>query len=160
MLKPKPRKLLTAAVGVATVSYVVACGGLSDASNERRNGGGWETSGNLMAPPDGQPWGEDLVGPPFPGSGGWATSGNLMAPPTYEPPASAQDAGAAPPAASTTPDDAGLEADASDLPGNGQDARLDGGGREPSNEGFSGPGDEGGDAGDAGDEPFVAATNG
>jgi hypothetical protein len=53
------RKLLTAAVGVATVSYIVACEGLV--------GDGGETSGNLVAP---------VIG----GSGGAETSGNLVAP--------------------------------------------------------------------------------
>jgi hypothetical protein len=54
------RKLLTAAVGVATVSYVVACGGL----------GGGETSGNLVAP---------RGGGASAGYGGAETSGNLVA---------------------------------------------------------------------------------
>jgi hypothetical protein len=79
------RKLLTAAVGVATVSYVVACGGLGE---------GWETSGNLVAPggfggaeTSGNlvaPGGSPTVFPEQGGSGGYGggeTSGNLVAPP-------------------------------------------------------------------------------
>jgi len=69
------RKLLTAAIGVATVSYVVACGGL----------GGGETSGNLMAP-GGAPSRGGSGGAGGSGYGGGETSGNLMAPPYVEVP--------------------------------------------------------------------------
>ena len=79
------RKLLTAAVGVATVSYVLACGG--------DVGGGVETSGNLVASGGYENW--DTAGSggsrASAGSGGSnagaagyagaATSGNLVAPP-------------------------------------------------------------------------------
>jgi hypothetical protein len=89
MAVTKRRKLLTAAVGVATVSYVVACGGL----------GGGETSGNLMAPIGGSSGyggaetsgnlvaagGTDFGGSSGgPGYGGGETSGNLMAPPPIQ----------------------------------------------------------------------------
>jgi hypothetical protein len=82
MAVTRRRKLLTAAVGVATVSYVVACGGLDKGGGETSGNlvaaggtygyGGAETSGNLAAPP-----------PPG-GAGGYSggeTSGNLVAPP-------------------------------------------------------------------------------
>lgn len=64
-MRPKayaPRKLLVAAVGVATISYVAAACGELD--------GGPPTSGNLMAPT------EDRYVPP--------TSGNLPAPPPVD----------------------------------------------------------------------------
>ncbi|HSO32671.1 MAG TPA: hypothetical protein VLT33_09145 [Labilithrix sp.] len=61
-----PRKLLVAAVGVASINYVaMACGGATDTSTNP------PTSGNLPNPPalDGSP-------PP--------TSGNLAAPPPMD----------------------------------------------------------------------------
>jgi len=61
-----PRKLLVAAVGVASINYVaMGCGGATDASTNP------PTSGNLPNPPalDGSP-------PP--------TSGNLAAPPPMD----------------------------------------------------------------------------
>ncbi len=80
------RKLLTAAVGVATISYVYAC---EDALQ-----GGAETSGNLVAPPPqvggspqsagGAGGGADEGGDGPGGAGGNGlppTSGNLVAPP-------------------------------------------------------------------------------
>ena len=70
------RKLLTAAVGIATVSYVVACEGLVETSGNLVAPGGYGgnvTSGNLPAPPP--PTGEG-------GSGEYPpTSGNLVSPP-------------------------------------------------------------------------------
>ncbi len=89
------RKLLTAAVGVATISYVYACDGL----------GGGETSGNLVAPPDDQwdagdgddspvkdedpPNSSDAAAPRDAGLP--PTSGNLVAPP--EAPDAGEDSG-------------------------------------------------------------------
>lgn len=66
------RKLLVATVGLATVSYVVACGG--NVSTEEKGDAGADvrddvTSGNLVAPDTGTP-------PPD------VTSGNLVAPDT------------------------------------------------------------------------------
>jgi hypothetical protein len=69
------RKLLTGAIGVATVSYMVACGGM----------GGGETSGNLMAPGGASSRGGS-GGASGSGYGGGETSGNLMAPPPVEVP--------------------------------------------------------------------------
>jgi hypothetical protein len=73
-----PRKLLVAALGVATINYVgvVACGG---ATTEDTNGDGIKdnrppTSGNLPAP-DGSRF-DRYVPPP--------TSGNLPAPPPID----------------------------------------------------------------------------
>ena len=90
MRKPTgARKLLIASVGVATINYVAACGGEA------------QTSGNLLAPPEGGSahsgqggasagsstvagsgglTSGNLVAPPPAGSGG-VTSGNLVAPP-------------------------------------------------------------------------------
>jgi hypothetical protein len=60
-----PRKLLIAAVGVASINYIaIACGGATDSSS-----GNPPTSGNLPAPT-----GQIDSGPP-------PTSGNLAAPP-------------------------------------------------------------------------------
>ena len=81
------RKLLTAAVGVATVSYVVACGGLEGGDGGRAGHGGAETSGNLVSPPG--EWFEGGSGGQ--GYGGAETSGNLVAPP---PPPALPDSGA------------------------------------------------------------------
>jgi hypothetical protein len=97
------RKLLSAAVGVATVSYVVAC------TDDGRG-----TSGNLVAPPDGSFNGAS-------GAGGYdggpfldPVSGNLVAPPD------ASSFGGAP----IQPVDSGLDAgDAAVI-----DATADGGG--------------------------------
>lgn len=108
------RKLLTAAIGVATVSYVVACGGL----------GGGETSGNLMAP-GGAPSRGGSGGASGSGYGGGETSGNLMAPPYVEVPPSKPEpgpgtGGAAPEAAdsgvsgSSSTTDSGAAAGATD----------------------------------------------
>lgn len=67
--KPRPRhlvarKLLVAAVGVATVNYagVLACGGKEESSS---SSGQPPTSGNLPAPPDQYcpPTSGNLVGP-------------------------------------------------------------------------------------------------
>jgi hypothetical protein len=70
-----PRKLLVAAVGVASINYVaIACGGATD---------GPATAGNLAAPPtSGVPDGR--ITPP--------TSGNLPAPPPPDAAADAPDA--------------------------------------------------------------------
>ncbi len=96
------RKLLTAAVGVATISYVYAC---EDALQ-----GGGETSGNLVAPP---PHVGGAAGGGAGGNGGFGgaggnggvggtganglppTSGNLVAPPdvTVDVPPEPVDAG-------------------------------------------------------------------
>ena len=66
-----PRKLLVAAVGVASINYIaMACGGTTDAP----------TSGNLVSPP-----GQDATPPP--------TSGNLVAPPLVDAGVDAADAG-------------------------------------------------------------------
>jgi len=75
------RKLLTAAVGVATVSYVLACGGI----------GGDLTSGNLVAAGGSENGNEagsggsgGAAGSNVGGAAGFAgslTSGNLVAPP-------------------------------------------------------------------------------
>jgi len=62
------RKLLVAAVGVATVSYVVACGSTSQG----------ETSGNLVAPDT--------------GSDTFVSSGNLVPPDTGTPDTSKSEA--------------------------------------------------------------------
>jgi hypothetical protein len=91
MAVTKRRKLLTAAVGVATVSYVVACGGLGGGETSGNlvppiggssgsGYGGAETSGNLVAA-----GGADFIGSSGgPGHGGGETSGNLMAPPPVQ----------------------------------------------------------------------------
>ena len=98
MRKPsQSRKLLIASIGVATISYVAACGGSSDPP----------TSGNLVSPPAAgaagtvsggasgaagfPPTSGNLVAPPAAGAGGTVsgggtagvppTSGNLVAPP-------------------------------------------------------------------------------
>jgi hypothetical protein len=73
-MKLKSRKLLSAAIGVATVSYVVACG---DART------GTETSGNLPAPPPGGAGGTaGTAGTAGGGTGGlFPTVGNLPVPP-------------------------------------------------------------------------------
>lgn len=93
MTQRKTKKLLTAAVGVATVSYVVACGRTSPDS--QRDGrpvastdpssttqgmppGPGTISGNLVAPP--------VVEPPPPPPNTGVISGNLVAPPVVEPP--------------------------------------------------------------------------
>jgi hypothetical protein len=95
------RKLLTAAVGVATVSYVLACGG--------EVGGGVETSGNLVAAGGYDNWDTEGSGGSRASAGsggsnagttgyaGSATSGNLVAPPppSYPPPQPAVDGGTA-----------------------------------------------------------------
>jgi len=98
MAGTRRRKLLTAAVGVATVSYVIACGGVGD-------GGDGISSGNLVAPPGGFPELNDGRGASGGAGGssgsffgaagaagvsGSATSGNLVAPP---PPVPEVDAG-------------------------------------------------------------------
>lgn len=72
--KKRGRKLLVAAVGVATVSYVVACGSQT------------ETSGNLMPPDTGKVDGGGETGFDV-------SSGNLVAPDTGTPDTSAPDAG-------------------------------------------------------------------
>lgn len=81
MAKTRRRKLLTGAVGVATVSYVIACGGM----------GGGETSGNLVAAGGSVPvpeqggsggTGGSSGGSGTSGAGGYGgaeTSGNLVA---------------------------------------------------------------------------------
>ena len=68
-----PRKLLVAALGVATINYVagVACGGATD-GNGSTSGDYPPTSGNLPAPQDR----DQYVPPP--------TSGNLPAPPPFD----------------------------------------------------------------------------
>ena len=89
----KPRKLLKAAVGVATVSYVIGCGARTSdrgdpdhvvAPPDPHPDPGWSTSGNLVAPP---PQPDPTTTPrtvdPDPG---WSTSGNLVAPPPYPDP--------------------------------------------------------------------------
>ena len=64
-----PRKLLIAAVGVASINYIaIACGGQTDSSSS----GNPPTSGNLPAPT-----GQVDSGPP-------PTSGNLPAPPPID----------------------------------------------------------------------------
>ncbi len=73
--KPVGRKLLVAAIGVATVSYVVACGGKTDDAEQgtkddsgvKADAGPDVSSGNLVPPPDD-------VGPDI-------SSGNLVPPP-------------------------------------------------------------------------------
>lgn len=77
------RKLLVATVGLATVSYVVACGG--NVSTEEKSDAGADvrddvTSGNLVAPDTGTP-------PPD------VTSGNLVAPDTGSVDAEPEDTG-------------------------------------------------------------------
>jgi hypothetical protein len=114
------RKLLTAAVGVATVSYVVACGGLGGKEQ-------WVTSGNLVAPigAGGAASSGDLAAPPPTGIdyeaanggyGGGITSGNLVA--ALPPPAiggsgavpdDASPAGSVDSGASADPLDAGID---------------------------------------------------
>ncbi|MBS2016035.1 MAG: hypothetical protein JST00_24355 [Deltaproteobacteria bacterium] len=90
---PKPnhlvaRKLLVAAVGVATVNYVAmtGCGGKEETSSSSSSSGQPPTSGNLPAPP--------ATTPP--------TSGNLPAPPPR--PDAAADADADADAADADPD--------------------------------------------------------
>ncbi len=85
MATTQRRKLLTAAIGVATVSYVIACGG------KVADGGGL-TSGNLVAA-GGSYDGDDRNVAGSGGSsagtagyGGPVTSGNLVAPPYLPPP--------------------------------------------------------------------------
>lgn len=80
-----PRKLLVAALGVATINYVgvVACGGGSDGTSGDDMKEVPPTSGNLPSPP---PSDASPPSPPIP-----PTSGNLPAPP---------------------PDDGGADADA------------------------------------------------
>lgn len=106
------RKLLTAALGVATISYVYACGDTENAQETPANvappqthgaGGASQlppTSGNLPAPPP----------PPPTGSGGATqlppTSGNLPAPPPPPPPDAGTDRD------SGTAEDAGADASA------------------------------------------------
>jgi hypothetical protein len=74
------RKLLVATVGLATVSYVVACGGQVDEQKTDSGTSPDVTSGNLVPPDTGTP-------PPD------VTSGNLVAPDT----GTADTAEAAPP---------------------------------------------------------------
>ncbi len=121
------RKLLTAAVGVATVSYVMACGG-------EAGGGGAETSGNLVAAGgyDGRNDRGGAGSRASAGSGGTsaqpagyaggATSGNLVSVPPiyYPPPEPLVDGGAADAPAPAT--ELGADAAAGE-----QDAALDSG---------------------------------
>lgn len=78
--KPVGRKLLVAAIGVATVSYVVACGGKTDddtqgtkADSGVNDAGPDVSSGNLVPPPD-DTMAPDTLGPDI-------SSGNLVPPP-------------------------------------------------------------------------------
>lgn len=82
MATTQRRKLLTAAVGVATVSYMMACGKVD----------GGATSGNLVAAGGfsnetggsggaGSATGAAAYGGANPGTAGSYTSGNLVAPP-------------------------------------------------------------------------------
>jgi hypothetical protein len=66
-----PRKILRAAIGVATISYVYAC---ED---------GARTSGNLVAPPFAEV-GSSGAGGTTLTAGGAETSGNLVAPPPVQ----------------------------------------------------------------------------
>jgi hypothetical protein len=84
------RKLLTAAIGVATVSYVMACGEAAETSGnlvaaggtENAGYGGAETSGNLVAAGGSGPTaGRGGGGAGGGGYGGAETSGNLLPPP-------------------------------------------------------------------------------
>lgn len=96
MKKTQGRKLMTAAVGVATVSYVISCGrtsldsgrdnepiatdAIGTAPNPMPPNSGI-VSGNLLPPPD--PWGPTgPTGPVPPGTG--LIAGNLVAPPPWE----------------------------------------------------------------------------
>jgi hypothetical protein len=63
------RKLLIATVGLATVSYVVACGSSVETSETKTDSGSDVTSGNLVPPDTGTP-GPDV------------SSGNLVPPDT------------------------------------------------------------------------------
>ena len=94
-----PRKLLVAALGVATINYVgvVACGGATTdgtSGDDKKNVP--PTSGNLPSPP---PTDASPPLPPIP-----PTSGNLPAPP---------------------PDDGGADADAGDAGDSGDAAGED-----------------------------------
>jgi len=114
------RKLLKAAVGVATVSYVIACGQAID--------GGNLTGGNLAAPPDsyGDGGSGGRSGSGGGGTGGVAgrntggtgnyTSGNLVAPPPPPPPPPPVDAGAEDAAVPPGNDAGDLAADAAASP--------------------------------------------
>jgi hypothetical protein len=109
-----PRKILRAAIGVATISYVYAC---ED---------GARTSGNLVAPPFAE-GGSSGAGGTTLTAGGAETSGNLVAPPPVQGgaghsgvlDAGAPDSGAGPGEPDARAHDAGFEScDA----GNGYDA--------------------------------------
>ncbi len=90
--KKRGRKLLVAAVGVATVSYVVACGsttsgnlmppedtGKADGGGEAGDAGFDVSSGNLVAPDTGTPDTTDAATD----TGGFdVSSGNLVPPDT------------------------------------------------------------------------------
>lgn len=118
----KRRKLLTAAVGVATVSYVVACGGIGGgetsgnlvAAGGSYGYGGAETSGNLVAAGGSQ---MATAGSGGTGYGGGETSGNLVAPPPAFDAgtggaAPVPDSGTPPPDSGVSPSDSGAPADA------------------------------------------------
>ena len=84
------KKVLVAAIGVATVTYAAAC-----------LDGNTETSGNLLPPPDAGAVDARTDGPPTDALSEVVTSGNLMPPPPSDASSDA-DADAPPP-----PTDAG-----------------------------------------------------
>lgn len=88
MKRYAPRKLLVAAVGVATVSYVAACGKERVVNVETKEGGIVEPlSGNLVAPPPREASAPEVVDASAGARDGGRirlppTSGNLPAPPS------------------------------------------------------------------------------
>jgi hypothetical protein len=91
--KLNPRKLLVASIGIATIDYIVACGGdVNDVANPETPHGTPSVGGSGVGPP---PSVANLMIPPM-GRGGTGgvppTVANLMAPPDAGNPQPGQDA--------------------------------------------------------------------
>jgi hypothetical protein len=118
------RKLLTAAIGVATVSYVMACGEAAETSGnlvaaggtENTGYGGAETSGNLVAAGGTQQGVGGSAGRAGSGGyGGGETAGNLVSlPPSVDAGAGAGGAAGSAADAGETGADSGADAAAAD----------------------------------------------